>query len=446
MDLQAKPLPHNIEAEQAVLGSMFFGSDAIMEAAETITQEDFYVNAHKIIYESMVELFVANTPVDIITLKSLLDEKKMTEVIGGKDYLVSLATAVSTSANLASYLEIVRKNSMLRLLIKVAGNVTTKSYEETNSVESILDYAEKEIFSIASRRNTNDFFHVRDILMTSVKNLEDLHKTKGAITGVETSFTDLDKKTAGLQPQDFILVAARPSMGKTAFALNIAQFAAIKRKIPIAIFSLEMSKEQLVNRMISSEAMIDSQKLRVGDLQDDDWAKIVHSVSGLSAAPIYINDTPAISAMEIRAKCRKLKLDKGLGLVVIDYLQLMSGSAGVENRQQEISEISRSLKALARELSVPIVAISQLSRAVEARADKHPMLSDLRESGAIEQDADVVMFLYRDEYYNKETEHPGKAELIIAKQRNGPTGTVYLTWIEKYTKFANSTEIAMHHN
>ena len=438
MEIQTKPLPHDIEAEQAVLGSMFFGQDAIMEAAESIAKDDFYAPAHKVIFSTMVELFSKNTPVDIITLKSSLDEKNLTDNIGGKDYLIALASSVSTWANLGHYLKIIEKKSLLRKLIKSANAISSKSYEESIPIESIIDFAEKEIFNISSQKNSADFAHIKDILVTSVQKLEELHKNKGAITGVETGFIDLDRKTAGFQPQDLILIAARPSMGKTAFALNIAQYAAVKKNISTAIFSLEMSKEQLVNRMVSCEAMLDSQKLRTGNLEDEDWVRIVHSISAISSAPIYINDTPAITPMEIRAKCRKLKLEKGLDLVVIDYLQLISVGGKSESRQQEISEISRSLKALARELSVPIVALSQLSRAVEARSDKRPMLSDLRESGAIEQDADLVTFLYRESYYNPEVDNPNQAELIIAKQRNGPTGIVDLTWLSKYTKFASS--------
>ena len=439
MEIQAKPLPHDIEAEQAVLGSLFFGQDAIMEAAEKLNENDFYAPAHKIIYAAIIELFSKNTAVDIVTLKSYLDEQNQTESIGGKDYIVALASSVSTWANLSDHITIVVKKSLLRKLIKTSNTISSKSYEETEAIESILDYAEKEIFSIASQRSQEDFAHVKEVLVTAVQKLEELTKNKGKITGVETGFSDLDRKTQGLQPQDFILIAARPSMGKTAFALNVAQHAAVNKNVPTAIFSLEMSREQLVNRMIAAEAMLDSQKLRSGDLEEEDWIKIVHAISAISAAPIYINDTPGITALEIKTKCRKLKLEKGLGLIFIDYLQLMSGGGRTESRQQEISEISRSLKALARELNVPVIALSQLSRAVEARADKRPMLSDLRESGAIEQDADVVTFLYRDEYYNPQTDKPGQAELIIAKQRNGPTGTVDLTWLSKYTKFANSS-------
>ena len=438
MELQAKPQPHDIEAEQAILGSMFFGNDAISEAAEAIVAEDFYAPAHKIIFTAMIDLFSQKINVDIITLKSLLDDRELTETIGGKDYIIALASSVSTWANLSDHLKIISRKSLLRKLIKASKSISEKSYTEEESIESIVDFAEKEILGIMRGANTLDFAHVKDVLPISVSKIEELHKTKGAVTGVETGFKDFDRKTAGLQPQDFILIAARPSMGKTAFALNLAQNAATKSKVPTAIFSLEMSKEQLVNRMISSEAMLDASKLRTGDLEDQDWIKIVQAVSHISQSPIFINDTPAISVLDVRSKCRKLKAEKGLGLVLIDYLQLMTTNGRIESRQQEISEISRSLKSLARELEVPVIALSQLSRAVEARADKRPMLSDLRESGAIEQDADLVTFLYRDEYYNPDTEYPGKAELIIAKQRNGPTGTVDLAWLSKYTKFADA--------
>lgn len=440
MELQVKPQPHDIEAEQAILGSMFFSPEAISEACESIISDDFYAPAHRVIFMAMSDLFASKTNVDIVTLKSLLDERDLTETIGGRDYLVSLASSVSTWANLSHYLKIIQRKALLRRLIAASKGIADKSYSEEESIESIVDFAEKEILGIMSGASAMDFSHIKDVLPGTVSKIEELQQNKGAVTGVETFFKDFDRKTAGLQPQDFILIAARPSMGKTAFALNVAQNAAVRSRVPTAIFSLEMSKEQLVNRLISAEAMLDAQRLRTGELEDDDWVKIVSAVGSLSQAPIFINDTPGISVMEVRSKCRKLKAEQGLGLVMIDYLQLMSGSGGKggDNRQQEISDISRNLKSLARELNVPVVALSQLSRAVEARADKRPMLSDLRESGAIEQDADVVTFLYRDEYYNPDTEFPGKAELIIAKQRNGPTGTVDLAWLGKYTKFADA--------
>lgn len=437
MEIQSRVLPHDIEAEQAVLGSMFFGADAIITAYESIRGDDFYRPNHKIIFEAMIELFTKNTPVDIITLKGTLDDKKLTESIGGKEYLVMLASSVSTWANISHYLKIVQNKSILRKLIKAANDITFQSYEGKDSIESIIDSAEQGIFNIIQDRNSQDFTHIHDVLVNSIQKIEEVSKLKGSITGIPTGFIDFDNKTAGLQPSDLILIAARPSMGKTAFALNIAQHAAIRKGIPTAIFSLEMNKEQMVNRLISSEAMLDAQKIRTGELATEDWSKIARSIGPLSDAPLYINDTPGISIMELRAKCRKLKLEKGLGLILIDYLQLMSGSGRSESRQQEISEISRSLKALAREIDAPVIALSQLSRAVESRADRRPMLSDLRESGAIEQDADVVAFLYRDEYYHPDTEKKNQAEVIIAKQRNGPTGTVDLMWLGAYTRFAN---------
>jgi len=437
MDGITRVPPNSMEAEQAVLGGMFFGLDAITMAAENLHADDFYSPAHKIIFKNMIELFAKNIPMDLVTLKNRLDEQSLTENVGGRDYLITLASSVSTWANMEHYIDIVKNKSILRKLIRASNNISAQSYEEKHAVENIIDNAEREIFNIVQDQNSVDFSHISEVMAESIEKIELAAKNKNRITGIETGFTDLDKKTAGLQPSDFILIAARPSMGKTAFALNVAQYAAMRNNIPVAIFSLEMSKLQLVNRFLAAEAMLDSQKLRVGDLESDDWIKIAESLGTISNAPIYINDTPGISSMEIRAKCRKLKMDKGLGMVLIDYLQLMSAGVSTNNRQQEISDISRSLKGLARELNVPVIALSQLSRAVEARADKRPMLSDLRESGAIEQDADVVAFLYRDEYYNPETDKPNQAELIIAKQRNGPTGTVDLAWVSKYTKFAN---------
>lgn len=438
MEIQNKIPPYDTEAEQAVLGSMLFKpEDAIPVAYERVNGDDFYASNHKIIFEAMIELFTKNIPVDLITLKSKLDEKNLTSSAGGKEYLVSIANSVPTATRISHYLKIVEDKSILRKLIKAAHDISVKSYEAKGSVESIMDSAEQSIFGIIQNKSSENFSHIREILVDSIQKIEALSKTKDSITGIPTGFVDFDNKTAGLQASDLILIAARPSMGKTAFALNIAQNAAIRKGIPTAVFSLEMSKQQMVNRLISSEAMLDAQKIRTGDLEQEDWGKIARSIGSLSDAPLYINDTPNISIMELRAKCRKLKLEKGLGLILIDYLQLMSGGARNESRQQEISEISRSLKALAREVDAPVIALSQLSRACEARADKRPMLSDLRESGAIEQDADVVAFLYRDEYYNPETEKKNQAEVIIAKQRNGPTGTVDLMWLGAYTKFAS---------
>ncbi len=433
--------PHDIEAEQSVLGSMIIDKDAIICATEILKKEDFYRLDHQIIYNSIVELFSKGDPVDLITLKSKLDEKGFTQQVGGIRYISELANSVPTSAHIHKYTKIVEEKSLLRKLIKTSQQISALSFEGNETIEFIIDFAEKSIFDIMQNRHTEEFSHIKDILPKTFEKIEELYNNKGKTTGVPTGFVDLDLKMAGLQPSDLILIAARPSMGKTAFALNIVQNAAVKNNIKTAIFSLEMSKEQLVNRMLSAQTHIDSQKLRTGELEDNDWLNIAKAMAPLSSAPIYIDDTPGISVNEIRAKCRRLKLEKGLELIVIDYLQLMSGNNSKgENRQQEISEISRSLKALAREMKAPVIALSQLSRACETRSDHRPMLSDLRESGAIEQDADVVAFLYRDEYYNPDTEKKGIAEVIIAKQRNGPTGTVDLTWLGKYTKFANAQQ------
>lgn len=429
--------PHSIEAEQSVLGSMLMDRDAIAAAAEILKNEDFYQPHHQAIYEAMVDLYVKNEPVDLVTLKNRIEEKGVLEQVGGVQYLTELAAAVPTSAHIKQYVQIVEEKSILRRLIKASQEIVGLGYEAKEDVEYIMNHAEEQIFNIMQNRRTEEFSPIREVLITSFEKIENIYKSQEKVTGIATGFYDLDFKTTGLQASDLVLIAARPSMGKTAFALNIAQYASTRGQIPTAIFSLEMSKDQLVNRMIAVEAMLDSQKIRTGELQDEDWIKIARAMGPLAEAPIYIDDTPGISPMEMRAKCRKLKLEKGLGLIVIDYLQLMSGNGRTESRQQEISEISRALKALAREMEAPVVALSQLSRAPEARADHRPMLSDLRESGAIEQDADVVMFLYRDEYYHPDSEAKNQAELIIAKQRNGPTGTVHLGWLGQYTKFVN---------
>lgn len=429
--------PHSIEAEQSVIGSMILDRDAIGIALENISSNDFYQPDLRIIFEAIVTLYDNNKPVDLVTLQNQLKDENNLEQVGGVNYISQLAMAVPTSAHVSNYAQIVKEKAILRKLIKTSQDIIADSYDGKNKVEDVLNIAEERIFNIMQDRRTEEFSAIKELIIPTLNKIESIHKNQGQVTGIASGFIDLDYKTAGLQPADLVLIAARPSMGKTAFALNVAQYAAVKENIPTAIFSLEMSKEQLVNRMICSEAMVDAQKLRTGDLEDEDWAKIANGSSILSAAPIYIDDTPGISVGEMRAKCRKLKLEKGLGLILIDYLQLMSGNGKNESRQQEISEISRSLKALAREMEAPVVALSQLSRACESRADHRPMLSDLRESGAIEQDADVVMFLYRDEYYNPETEAKNQGELIIAKQRNGPTGTINLVWLGQYTKFVN---------
>ena len=429
--------PHDDAAELAVLGAMFLDREAASLAVEMLTGEDFYRPDHRQVFEAAEELYHSGVPIDMITVKNKLEEKQVFEQIGGLPFLANISTSVGSSANMRHYAAIVEEKSVLRRLIRTANNISQMSYEGKTDVNAIMDTAEKGIFDIMQNRHSDQFHHIRDIAVDSIEKIEDIYRSKGKLTGVPTGFVDFDQKTAGLQKSDLILLAARPSMGKTAFALNIIQNAAIRSNVPTAVFSLEMSREQLVNRMLCSEAMLDAQRLRTGELTDSDWADLIQAMGPLSQAPIYIDDTPGVTPMEVRSKCRRLKVEKGLGLIVIDYLQLMSGNSRNDSRQQEISEISRSLKAIAREMEAPVIALSQLSRACEQRADHRPMLSDLRESGAIEQDADVVAFLYRDEYYFPDTEKKNQAELIIAKQRNGPTGTVDLTWMGQYTKFGN---------
>ncbi len=429
--------PNDFEAEQAVISSMIFDIDGIAVAYEMLKPEDFYRPEHKVIFEAIVEMYSNSQPVDVITLKNKLEAMNMLSNIGGYEYIVELNNIVSTSALTKQYAEIVKEKSIRRKILKASKDINALTFDNSQTIENIVDRAEKIIEGIGDSNNLDDFSPISQILETSIENIENLYKNKSNVTGIETGFTDFDMKTSGLQKSDFILIAARPSMGKTAFVINIAQYAALHKNVTTAIFSLEMSKEQLVNRMICTEALVDAHKLRTGDIQADDWYKIAEAVAALSEAPIYIDDKSSITIPELRAKCRRLKKEKNLGLVVIDYLQLMNGSGKNENRQQEISNISRALKGLARELDVPVVALSQLSRAVEQRKPPKPMLSDLRESGAIEQDADLVCFLYRDEYYNPESEKRGQAEVIIAKQRNGSVGTVNLSWLGQYTKFAN---------
>ena len=430
--------PHDIDAEQAVLGSMLTDKDAVNSAIEVLKEDAFYRNDNQAIYQAIINLYNKSEPIDIITLKDELESMDKFEQIGGYEYLASLPDKVPTTANVQKYIKIVEEKALLRKLIKTANEIIELGYNPTEDVEDIMDGAEKKIFDIMQSKNQKGYTPIKDVLVESFTKLEELYNRKQHVTGVPTGFVELDYKTAGLHGSELILVAARPAMGKTAFALNIATNAALRGNAPVAIFSLEMSKDQLVNRILCSEAMVDSNKVRTGKLEEDDWVKLAGAIGPLSESEIYIDDTPGISVMEIRTKCRKLKMEKNLGLVVIDYLQLVQGSnkrAG--SREQEISEISRSLKILAKELNVPVIALSQLSRAVEQRPDHRPMLSDLRESGAIEQDADIVMFLYRDDYYNKESEKKDIAEVIIAKQRGGSTGTVELLWMGNYTKFAN---------
>jgi replicative DNA helicase len=429
--------PQNTDAEQSVIGCMLLDKEAIPVVSEFLKAEDFYRDDHREIFEAVTDLFEKAEPVDLITVSEQLKLRGTYEKVGGLERLTNIATSVPTTANARHYAKIVEEKSTLRKLIKASSDIIKMSYEASEEVSTVLDRAEKSVFDILQKRNAQGYMHIKEILVDTFDRLEELYNNKSHITGIPTGFTDLDYKTAGLQKSDFILIAARPAMGKTSFALNIAQYVAIHHHIPVAIFSLEMSREQLANRILCSEVMIDSHRMRTGKLEDEDWKKIARALGPISEAPIYIDDTPGISVMEIRAKCRKLKLEKDLGLIVIDYLQLMQGRGRPENRQQEISEISRSLKILAKEINVPVVTLSQLSRAPEARSDHRPMLSDLRESGAIEQDADLVMFLYRDDYYNPDTEKKNVAEVILAKHRNGSTGTVELRWFGEYTKFAN---------
>lgn len=430
--------PNDIEAEQAILGSMLIDKDAVIDAMEVLKPEDFYREDNKYIYQAMINLYNRAEPIDIITVKSELMSIQKFEAIGGMEYLAILPDKVPLVSNADKYIKIVEEKAILRNLIKAADDIKGMGYAQNEEIDNVIDQAEKKIFNIMQGKNQKGFTAIKDVLVETFAELEKLYNQKETIIGVPTGFTDLDYKTAGLHNSDLILVAARPAMGKSAFALNIATNAAINAKVPVAIFNLEMSKSQLVNRMLCSEAMVDSNKVRTGKIDEEDWIKLATALGPLSEAPIYIDDTPGITIAEIRAKCRKLKLEKNIGLIVIDYLQLIQGS-GKRNssREQEISEISRSLKILAKELDVPVIALSQLSRAAEARQDHRPMLSDLRESGAIEQDADIVMFLYRDDYYNPDSEKKNIAEIIMAKHRAGSTGTVELLWLGNYTKFVN---------
>ena len=433
-------LPHSLEAEQSVIGSMLMDREAIITASEIVTADDFYQHQYGVMYDSMVELFNEGKPVDLVTLQNRLKEKDVPPEVSSLEFVRDIITTVPTSANVKYYATIVKEKAVLRRLIRVNEEIANDCYLGRDPLETILADTEKKIFDLLQSRSSGDFVPIRQVALNVLENIEKASKTKETVTGVPTGFIDLDYKTSGFQPSDFILIAARPSMGKTAFVLNVVDHVAVKKGIPCMVFSLEMSKEQLVNRMLSMESNVDSQKLRTGTLTDSDWDAVVEGVGIIGGSKLIIDDTPGISISELRSKCRKMKLEHGLGMVIIDYLQLMTGSGkSSDNRQQEISEISRSLKALAREMQAPVVALSQLSRACETRTDHRPMLSDLRESGAIEQDADVVMFLYRDDYYNKDSEMKDMAEVIIAKQRNGPIGTVNLVWMPQYTKFANAT-------
>ena len=432
-------LPHNEDAERSVLGCMMMSRDAIMAAGEILTGEDFYLQQMGVVFDSMVELYNEGKPVDFVTLPDKLKEKDVPPEVSSMEFVRDLLVAVPTSANVKHYANIVSEKAMLRRMIKMNEEIANVCYLDKEPVEDILEDTEKKMFQLLQRRTAGEHVPIRQVVLNALEKIELASQTKGQVTGIPTGFVDLDYKTSGLQPSDFILVAARPSMGKTAFVLNIAQYMAFRQNKTVAIFSLEMSKEQLVNRLFSLESKVDSQKIRTGNLEDDDWAKLIEGAGVIGNSKLIIDDTPGISISELRSKCRKYKLEQGLDIIIIDYLQLMSGSGkSSDSRQQEISDISRALKGVARELNVPVVSLSQLSRAVEKRDDKRPMLSDLRESGAIEQDADVVMFIYRDDYYNKDTENKNMAEIIIAKQRNGPIGTVNLVWMPEYTRFVNA--------
>lgn len=431
-------MPNSSEAEQSVIGAMLMDREAIIAASEAVTAEDFYYRQYSVLFDAIIELFNENQPVDFIILQNKLKEKDVPPEISSLEYATDLMAAVPTSANIKYYLNIVKEKSLLRKLIKVTDNIQNECYAGKEDVDTIFAQTEKDIFQLIQNRGNSEYVPIKEIVKNALNRIMMASKTQGNVTGIATGFIDLDYRTSGMQPSDLILVAARPSMGKTAFVLNIAQYVAFHNDLATAIFSLEMSKEQLVNRLFSLESRVDAQVLRTGNLTDTDWEKLIEGAGVVGGSKLIIDDTPGISISELRSKCRQYKMEHDLKLVIIDYLQLMSGSGKrIDSRQQEISEISRSLKALARELQVPVVALSQLSRAVEQRPDHRPMLSDLRESGAIEQDADVVMFIYRDDYYNKDTENKNIAEIIIAKQRNGPIGTVNLVWLPQYTKFAN---------
>ncbi len=432
-------MPNSAEAEQAVLGAMIMSRDAIQAASEILTQEDFYQQKYGLLYSTILELTNEGKPADIVTIQERLKTKDVPQEMSSLSFISQIARSVPTAANVRYYANIVREKAEKRRLISAAENIENLCYLDREELDKVLDSSEKQIFEISQHRRTSEFESIKDVVLRAIDNIEAASKSKGSVTGVATGFYELDYKLAGLQNSDLILLAARPSMGKTALALNIAEYVVTKLRVPTAFFSLEMSKIQLVNRLISMDSRVQAQSIRTGQLSDNDWTEITNSARKLSASTLFIDDTPSISVSELRSKCRKLKLEQGLGLIIIDYLQLMTATGGKasESRQQEISEISRSLKAIAREINCPVLALSQLSRAVEGRPDKRPMLSDLRESGAIEQDADVVMFIYRDEYYNHDSEKKGIAEVIIGKQRNGPTGTVELGAQLEYTRFYN---------
>ena len=441
--IKGKLPPQNLEAEQAVLGSILLKDKVFPFVIEILKPTDFYREAHKVIYESLLTLFEKNEPLDILTITNSLKDINKLDMVGGISYLATLTSIVPVTANIASYAKIIRQKSILRRLITVNTDIAQRCFEEQGDIDTLIDDAEQAIFEIAGRKSNQQFVPVKDIVPETIKTVEQLFQRKELITGIATGFKEIDRMTAGLQKSDLIIIAARPSMGKTSFVLNIAQHASIIEKSGVAIFSLEMSKEQLVMRLLSSIGKIDSQRIRTGRLHNDDWTKLSRAVGMLTEAPIYIDDTPAITVLEMRSKIRRLAAHNPIGLVVVDYLQLMRGRTNSENRNQEISDISRSLKALAKEYNIPVVALSQLNRSLESRTDKRPMMADLRESGAIEQDADVIAFIYRDEVYNKSEDNPekGLAEIILGKQRNGPTGVAKLTFVKEFTKFEDFSTI-----
>lgn len=436
-DTNLKIPPQNIEAEQSVLGSLLLDKDALVKVADFLRAEDFYRDDHSQIYQAILRLYEKRKPIDVVTLTDYLETEKKLKEIGGASYLTTLANAVPTAANVVTYAQIIQQKATLRRLISSATTIAELGYDEQTEIETILDKAESTLFSVSQKFIKQYFTSVKDVLSDSFERIDKLHREKGSLRGVPTGFRDLDNLLAGLQKSDLIILAARPSIGKSSLALNFAEHAACEQKIPVGIFSLEMSKEQVIDRLLCLRGAVDSWKLRTGNLDDEDFGKLNYAMGVLSEAPIFIDDTPIINAMEIRTKARRLQAEHGLGLIVIDYLQLMHGGtkASLDNRVQEVSEISRNLKGLARELNVPVLALSQLSRAVEHRDNKRPMLADLRESGSIEQDADVVMFIYRDDYYDKETEAQNIAEILIRKHRNGPTGDVQLFWKPEYMRF-----------
>ncbi|MCC8101652.1 MAG: replicative DNA helicase [Clostridiales bacterium] len=435
--LLKRVMPHSTEAEQSVVGAMLMDRDAVTVASEMLTADDFYQKQYGILFGAIVELYGENQPIDLITLQNRLREKDVPPEISSMEFMQGLLSLTYTSANVRGYAQIVAEKAQMRRLIKTSEEIAATCYAGKESVEVIMEDTEKKIFQVLQRKSGDDFTPIKEVVLNALDKIEAASRTKGSVTGLATGFIDLDYKTSGFQPSDLLLIAARPSMGKTAFVLNIAEYMAFHNHLTVAVFSLEMSKEQLVNRLFAMESRVESQALRTGNLNDSEWANLIEAAGTIGRSNLIIDDTPGISVSELRSKCRKYKLEHNLDIIMIDYLQLMTGSRRADSRQQEISDISRSLKEIARELQVPVVALSQLSRAVEQRPDHRPMLSDLRESGAIEQDADVVMFIYRDDYYNHDTQKKDVAEIIISKQRNGPIGTVELAWLPRFTKFAN---------